>query len=169
MKTNRNGLWALAFAALAVTGCAAPQARVDVRLADPAEEALLAAAARIEASWSHTSSLVSATGASGAEVPAAPATFPMDEIPESLAGVVDLEWHGELAPAVKSLATLAGYQFEEIGIPAGGPILVSLSAKAVPVGELLRRAGNQAGDRADVVVRPVSRRIEVVYRDVERR
>lgn len=169
MKTNRNGLWALGLVAVALTGCATPQARVVVSAVDPAEEALLAAAARIEDSWGRTSSLVSATGPSGAEVPAPPSTFPMEEIPESLSGAVDLEWHGELAPAVKSLAALAGYQFEEIGIPAGGPILVSLNAKSVPVGELLRRAGNQAGDRADVVVRPVSRRIEVVYRDVERR
>ncbi len=136
---------------------------------DPADEALMAAAARVEESWGRTASLMSATGATGAELPAPPATFPMEEIPESLRQAVELEWHGELAPAVRSLASSAGYRFEEVGVATGGPILVSLEAKAAPVGELLRRAGNQAGDRADVVVRPVSRVIEVVYRDVERR
>ena len=164
-------LLASASAVALLSGCGAWEKK-EAPSIDPAEAALSAAAADIAAAWSRTSSSM----ASRAEAEAEDATTTSGDAsfggtegqfdPGSpLAMRVDMNWFGELQPAVEALAATAGFTTQMIGAKKGPPILVTIEGVDVPLMDLLRQAGIQAGRRADVVVRESAGTIEVIYRD----
>lgn len=83
-------------------------------------------------------------------------------VPAELLRPVTLHWLGPLDAAAALLAREAGYGFSVAG-RADQPVLIELQADAVPLIDVLRMAGLQAGDRADLRVTPSERRIEVIH------
>lgn len=83
-------------------------------------------------------------------------------VPAELLRPVTLHWLGPLEAAAALLAQEAGYKFATLG-RADQPVLVELQADAVPLIDVLRAAGLQAGDKATLRVTPSARRIEVIH------
>lgn len=170
MTISRSILLLASVSAVALlSGCGAWKKK-EAPAIDPAEAALSAAALDIAAAWSRTSSsMVSLAEAEAVTTTSGDASFDGTETqfdPGSpLAMRVDMNWFGELQPAVEALAATAGFTTQMIGAKKGPPILVTIEGVDVPLMELLRQAGIQAGRRADVVVRESAGTIEVIYRD----
>lgn len=78
-------------------------------------------------------------------------------------GLVSVDWSGPIGPLVDKIAYLSGYQYEAIGEPPAIPIIVSVNAKDTPLAYILRNADFQAGSRANIIVIPCRRIIELRY------
>lgn len=78
---------------------------------------------------------------------------------------VSMPWNGPLQAVVEKLATLGGYEVQSAGRPPSLPILISLGPEPVSLAQQLRDVGLQAGNRADIVVDPTRRKVEVIYAD----
>ncbi len=76
---------------------------------------------------------------------------------------VSMPWQGPLEKAVSKLAEIAGFTMKFLGRPPAIPILVQVGEDAATVSDHLRNLGIQAGERADVVVDPAQKLIEVRY------
>lgn len=79
--------------------------------------------------------------------------------------VVTMPWEGPVEAAVRQLAQHAGYTLKVIGRSPVIPILVQIGAQPATVSDLLRNVGLQAGARADVIVYPEQRIVELRYSD----
>lgn len=141
-----------------VGGCAttprvtAEPSIVDVQIAE--------SAARIQQAWTDQAPRQSNdVSVPQCDVGSGPGVFPAP-----LDMLVTFDWNGELGSAVEALAQAAGYSYRAVGAAPSTPILVMLRADGSQIGALLRDAGLQAGDRADVVVRSDERAIEVFYK-----
>lgn len=144
--------------ALVLGGCmTAPKKPVI----DPIEVRLAESAAAIADSWQYTRQVVTAAHApEAAPVSAAPAHWPA-----GLDKTIDMRWMGPLMPAVRALASVAGWTAQQLGQPIGADLIVDLHGASEPVGAFVRSAGIQAGQRADVLVAPGKKRITVIYRE----
>ena len=86
--------------------------------------------------------------------------------PVELRRIVSVDWTGPIEPIVQTLADRAGYQLQVNGGKPPVPVVVSLTAREKSVIEVLRDLGLQAGQRADVVVDPDRRIVELNYAPV---
>ncbi len=78
-------------------------------------------------------------------------------------GLVSIDWSGPIGPLVEKIAFLSGYQYRPIGEPPAIPILVSINARDTPMAYILRNADFQANSRANIIVVPCRRIIELRY------
>lgn len=92
----------------------------------------------------------------GLEAPPCPASYGMG-------GVTSVDWSGPIEPLVRQIAQAADYRVRVLGTQPAIPVLVTINAKNVMLGDVLRDTGYQAGRRASVVVFPESRVIELRY------
>lgn len=92
-------------------------------------------------------------------------TPPVHAIPTTgvLATPVSLQWYGPMTGAVRAVAVLIGYRFEQTGAPPATPILVAVNRQSAPAYAVLETIGWQAGARADVIVRPDAHLVKIVY------
>ncbi len=70
---------------------------------------------------------------------------------------------GSRAEAARTLATRAGYRFSSNAVPGAAPLPVALPGQPMPLIDLFRALGDQAGQRAEVVVNADQRQVEVRY------
>ncbi len=77
--------------------------------------------------------------------------------------VLSMPWQGPLEKAVSQLAAIAGFTVKFLGRPPAIPILVQIGQDAATVSDHLHNLGLQAGSRADLVVDPAQKLIEVRY------
>ncbi len=117
----------------------------EVRRPDPAEARLAEAASRAEAA------LTALARIRAAEASPAPAGVPANVSPE-LRRPVTLDWIGPVETLAETLAGQAGYRFAVAGPPPVRPAMVAVKAQDVPLIEVLRDAGLQAGAAATLVV-----------------
>ena len=117
-----------------------------MRLAEAAEraEAALTVLARIRA----------------AEASPAPAGVPANVSPE-LRRPVTLDWVGPVESLAETLAGQAGYRFAVAGPPPVRPVMVAVRAQELPLIEVLRDAGLQAGSAATLVVNAGNRTVRL--------
>lgn len=80
-----------------------------------------------------------------------------------MSNITSMNWSGPIEPLVAQIAKATGYRLQVAGVPPAIPVLVSINAKNVPLGQILRDAGYQCGDKADIVVFPRSKVIELLY------
>lgn len=78
-------------------------------------------------------------------------------------GLVSVDWSGPIGPLVEKIAYMSGYQVREIGEPPAIPIIVTMNYKDMPIGYVLRNADFQAASRANIIVIPCRRIIELRY------
>ena len=79
--------------------------------------------------------------------------------------VVAMPWDGPIEAAARRLASESGYALKVVGRPPVIPVLVRLTDAPATVSDHLRNVGLQAGSRADVVVYPDKKVVELGYSD----
>lgn len=80
-----------------------------------------------------------------------------------MSNLTSMNWSGPIEPLVQQIAKATGYTLRVSGVAPAIPVLVSINAKNIPLGQILRDAGYQCGDKADIVVFPRSKVIELLY------
>ena len=70
---------------------------------------------------------------------------------------------GSLDEAARMLARRVGYRFASNAVPGAAPLPVALPGQPTPLIDLFRALGDQAGQRAEVVVNADQRQVEVRY------
>jgi len=151
---------------LIIAGCAnsAQKKPVDPTLGlDPALGQDPAEAQLAEAATSVSKSLISLDEIQQAVTPP-PANF-QPPTPDSygMSNLVSIDWSGPIEPLVNQIAASAGYSVRVMGKEPAVPVMVYLSEKNQPLGEVLRNAGYQCGDKADIIVFPKNKTIELRY------
>jgi defect-in-organelle-trafficking protein DotD len=117
-----------------------------------------------EAATSVTHSLHQLAEIEEASKPAQPHLPPPDPASYGMEGLASIDWNGPIEPLVTQVATASHYRLRVLGNEPAIPIIVSLSKKNVPLADVLRDAGLQAGSRAEVIVFPSSKTIELRYK-----
>ena len=144
-----------------LAGCAQYQ-KVDQQLvAEPDPVALRLAAAVDRASTAlQTLASVEQARNPGVSIQAAPSA------PKELRQAVSVDWVGPVEALARSLADRAGYQLQVNGDKPPVPVVVSVQAREKSVIEVLRDLGLQVGRRAEIVVDPDRRIVELNYAPV---
>lgn len=85
--------------------------------------------------------------------------------PLSLRKTVSVSWTGPIEPLVEMLAREAHIPSVRVGTPPATPVLVYIKAENQMIGDVLRDAGFQAGNRAGIRVHPENgtERVELLY------
>lgn len=137
-----------------ITGCTAPQPTYTVsdveyqlmRAALSVEDSLRALAATQEVyskAAINTDVLITSQGGMG--------------------GLASLDWSGPIEPLLEKIGELTRYRVKVLGPIPPIPIIVSISARERMIADILKDAGLQAGKRANLVVYPTTRIIELRY------
>jgi len=90
-------------------------------------------------------------------------TAPLVTREGGMGGAVDIDWSGPIGPLVQKVADMSQYHVKVFGAEPEIPIVVSITGKQRIVADVLKDAGLQAGKRAQVIVFPTSRVIELRY------
>lgn len=77
--------------------------------------------------------------------------------------IASVDWSGPIEPLLQRIAKLTQYQLEIIGKQPAVPILVTISSQNTPLGYIIRDANFQAGIKANIVVYPGIKTIELRY------
>lgn len=75
----------------------------------------------------------------------------------------NLDWSGPIEPLLTEIARLTDYRVKVLGNTPPIPIIVSITADNRVIADIVKDAGLQAGKRANLVVYPCSRIIELRY------
>src|SRR5271157_312808 len=84
-------------------------------------------------------------------------------VPADLQRIVSFQWNGPLDQGVAKLAQSIGYTFTLTTPPGVVPLPVSINVASVPVYQVFRTLGEQAGTKATVQVDPLHHQVEVIY------
>ena len=121
------------------------------------EQELVAAAKKIE-----TSLALLASTREDANVPLLN-TAPLITPEGGMSGTADIDWTGPIEPLVRKLADMTDYRVKVLGNAPAIPVIVSISQECAIIADILKNAGMQAGKRANIVVFPANRVIEIRY------
>lgn len=98
------------------------------------------------------------------------AIYPAEKLPDlpdankiGMGRYASIDWTGPIEPLVKNIAAVSNYKVRVLGKNPAIPIIVSVTAQNQPVAVILRNAAYQSGNRANIVVYPNSRVIELRY------
>ena len=169
MKINK--LVILAPLALALAGCASDSKKiVDLNLQyvpssavtagnnDPAAQAQLAQAAS-----SVSGSLQKLDAVQLAAHPNAKMAKPLNARAIGMSQVTSVDWNGPVEPILNKIAAASGYQVRVLGQKPAIPTLVSVNANNETLASILRNVTYQIHTKADVVVYPKTKVIELRY------
>lgn len=145
--------------AVLVSGCASSQVRGSgSNEQDPAYLTLLKSARNIEQSLTLLSEAEQFEKMR--QNPTQPRIF--KQIP-GMEQVVTMPWQGTLEQAVSKLSAYSGFEVKFMGKAPATPILVQIGRDPATVSDHMRNLGIQAGSRADVIVDPAQKVVEVRY------
>jgi defect in organelle trafficking protein DotD len=98
------------------------------------------------------------------------AIYPAAKLPDlpnankiGMGRMASIDWTGPIEPLVRNVAAVTHYKVRVIGKQPAIPIIVSVIAQNQPIAAILRNAAYQCGSRANIVVYPSSRVIELRY------
>jgi defect-in-organelle-trafficking protein DotD len=77
--------------------------------------------------------------------------------------LASIDWAGPVGPIVRQIAQAGRYQLRVLGRPPAVPVLISINEKNMPLGYILRDIDFQCGNKANIVVFPQRRVIELRY------
>lgn len=87
-------------------------------------------------------------------------------LPYPVAGMTQptsITWTGPIDQITRTLAEMAGLNYKTTGKEPPLPLVVSVEAHQLPIGKILQDIGAQAGRRADLIVEPMSKTLELRY------
>jgi defect-in-organelle-trafficking protein DotD len=84
-------------------------------------------------------------------------------VPEDLRRTVTFAWNGPLDAGVAKLAASIGYTFYTTGPASQQPLNVSIQISSVPVYQVFRALGDEAGTRATVQIDPQHHQVQVIH------
>lgn len=154
MSSYKFGIITLSF--LFLCACAAPKQPKGYDVSK--DRASLA-----EASYSVSRSIVDLAEVAQAAHPLPALTPPPSPASYGMAGLTTVDWSGPIQPLLKQIAMASNYRLRVLGTEPAIPVLVTVYSKNVMLGDILRDVGYQGGRRAQVVVYPDSRVIELRY------
>jgi defect-in-organelle-trafficking protein DotD len=76
---------------------------------------------------------------------------------------ISIDWNGPIGPLVTKITQIANYHLTIIGNEPAVPVIVSIHARNTSLAEVLRNAGYQAGNRANIVVYPSTKVVDLRY------
>ena len=91
-------------------------------------------------------------------------TAPLITPEGGMGGKADIDWSGPIEPLLEKIALMSDYQVKLLGNPPAIPIIVTVHQRGAVIADILKNASLQAGKRANVMVFPASRVIEIRYR-----
>lgn len=147
----------IALLCLALAACASKPVPQPPSEADKAN-ILLAESAR---SIDH--SLIALNSTEQAAYPPASVSSAPDPATYGMAIPASLVWSGPIEPALKQIATASSYKLKIVGASPAIPILVYVNEPNSTVGDLLRNISLQCKNRAQVVLFPRTKTIELRY------
>ncbi len=151
-------------AVLSLVGCAntskpdTMDEQVHIQPMDQAEAQLAEAAA------SASQSLVVLAEVRQASSPVNHIPEPVDPSRYGMGQLVVVDWTGPIEPLATKIAQITHYKLSILGKKPAAPIVVTIHERNVPVGTVLRNAGYQCGQRANLVIFPNARTIELRYK-----
>jgi defect-in-organelle-trafficking protein DotD len=77
--------------------------------------------------------------------------------------LASLDWSGPIEPLLERVGKMSNYRVKVLGPIPSIPLIITLSARERMIADILKDAGLQAGKRANLVVYPTSRIIELRY------
>lgn len=80
-----------------------------------------------------------------------------------MGGVTSIDWSGPIEPLLEKIGNLTRYRVKVLGPIPPVPVIITLAAREQVIADILKDAGIQAGKRANLVVYPTSRVIELRY------
>lgn len=80
-----------------------------------------------------------------------------------MGGLASLDWSGPIEPLLEKIAEMTRYRVKVLGPIPAIPLIVTISSRERVVADILKDAGLQAGKRANLIVYPTSRIIELRY------
>jgi hypothetical protein len=112
MKLITTKMCAATLALLSISACASAP-----KTAPPAVDPMLAEIRRhaehVSVAMAGLMSQGAMNGGVSEQVP--PATYPLERMPLELQALIEMDWHGELEPAVESVAHFVGWRFTVVG------------------------------------------------------
>ena len=129
----------------------------------PAYDTDPAAAKLAEAATSISQSLVTLAEVEQAQLPAQK----LDKLPNpeklNMPEMICVDWSGPVEPFLKKIAQASGYRFRVLGVRPAIPIIVTITARNTPLTSVLRDTAFQCMTKADVMVYPCKKLIELAY------
>ena len=116
-----------------------------------------------EASYDVSRSLSSLSETAQAAHPYPKLDPPPNPASYGMGGLTSIDWSGPVEPLVRQIAKAAHYRVRILGNAPAIPILVTVYDKNRMLADVLRDVGYQCGRRAEVVIFPESRVIELRY------
>lgn len=124
---------------------------------DPAEAQLAEAATAVSKSLTSLNEIQQA-------VTPPPSNFqPPDPASYGMANLVSIDWAGPIEPLLTQIANASGYRVRILGKEPAVAIMIYIDEKNKPLGDILRNAGYQCADKANIVVYPKAKVIELRY------
>lgn len=117
-----------------------------------------------EAAVSTTQSLSQLAAIEKVQAPKSKLSQPLNADSIGLGSLASVDWTGPVEPLVLRLANAGDYKFRVVGKNPSIPVLVAVYATNMPIADILRDANLQAGKKADIVIYPKHRLIELRYR-----
>ena len=90
-------------------------------------------------------------------------TEPLTTAQGGLGSRATIDWAGPIEPLLSRVADSSNYSVKVLGPPPAIPIIVTMNVENRRVADIIKDAGLQAGKRANIVVYPSSRIIELRY------
>ena len=84
-----------------------------------------------------------------------------------MGGFASIDWSGPIEPLLEKVACLTRYRLKVLGPIPAIPVIVTISCRERIIADIVKDAGLQAGNRANLVVYPTSRIIELRYTAID--
>ena len=86
-----------------------------------------------------------------------------DPITYGMGGAASIDWSGPAEPLIKQIADSVNYKLKVVGKAPVIPIIITVNTKNQVIGDILSNVAYQCGKRADVIVYPETKVIELRY------
>ena len=90
-------------------------------------------------------------------------TAPLVTPEGGMGGTADIDWTGPIEQLLHKLADLTDYKVKILGAEPAIPIIVSITQTKAVIADILKNASLQAGKRANIMVFPANKIIEIRY------
>ncbi|MDF2866923.1 MAG: hypothetical protein K0S11_393 [Gammaproteobacteria bacterium] len=140
-----------------LTGCATKQlGAAEVSGSDPATIQLAEAATSVSQSLYQLAAVEKAATSPKPEKLPDPSSYGMGNL-------VSVDWTGPVAAILQRIANVSHYKLRTLGTEPSIPIVVSVTAENEPIGNILRNVAYQAHQRAQIILYPKQKIIELRY------